>query len=413
MKRTKKIVAEQPGTHARWGSVSPLLLILLGGSLIVVAFTLDAFRLHQAGFKMLTASDAAALAAAGTLMDDRTLLIDDVGINALCTKAQSEAIRYAFTNGGIGPSSMATDISNSVEVLFGSTDQTQTGQLPDIVRVVVHRTSQQGNAVPLLLTPWISAGGVDMQRQSIALIDRSIVGFAPSMETAIPMVPLGIRSDPSRRSPDAWESLLAGTPQDDYAYDAPTGTFLDQQGDGLPEFRFELSRNLWPLRFGTTPNLQSQIESGLQLEDVAELDGKIQLSTAGSMLNLLVPPVDSGKAESTSHWSGLKKGLKNLAISAESRIWPLVSPSTTSPSQLRLVGFIAARVVRVETQFAKATRSNKDLTSHDPIVSFTVVLQPSVMATSTALTALPEPLPESTSEVISKNPFIAKVRLVQ
>ena len=80
---------------------------------------------------------------------------------------------------------------------------------------------------------------------------------------------------------------------------------------------------------------------------------------------------------------------------------------------MRLVGFIAARVVRVELQIAKAMLSNKNLNSNDSIASLTVVLQPSVIATTTALTVLPEQLPESTSEMISKNPFIAKVRLVQ
>ena len=413
MKRTNRIVARQHAVHHRRGSVSPLILILLGGSLIVVAFILDALRLHQAGFKMLAASDAAALAAAGTLIDDRTLLMNDAGMNTLCNKAQSEANLYALTNGGVGPASAATDISSSVEVLFGSTDQTQTGQLPDFVRVVVHRTSQQGNAVPLLLTPWIATGGIDMQRQSIALIDRSIVGFAPSMETAIPMVPLGLRSDPSQKSRDAWESLIAGTHRDEYAYDATTRTFLDQQGDGLPEFRFQLSRGFWPLRFGNTSNLQLQIESGLRLDDVDELGGKIQLSTSGPMLNLLAPPVDGGSVDWSSQWPGLEQGLKTLALSAEPRILPLVCPSTVNPNQMRLVGFIAARVVRVELQIAKAMLSNKNLNSNDSIASLTVVLQPSVIATTTALTVLPEQLPESTSEMISKNPFIAKVRLVQ
>ena len=85
-------------TQGRRGTVNPLILILFLTGLILITFVLDFLTIQQMSLGLSSASDAAALAAASTLIDDRALLNDPGLITTLYQDSQAEGRRYAVLN---------------------------------------------------------------------------------------------------------------------------------------------------------------------------------------------------------------------------------------------------------------------------------------------------------------------------
>lgn len=384
-------------TQDRRGTVNPLILILFLTGLILLTFVLDFLTIQQMSLGLSSASDAAALAAASTLMDDRALLNHPGLIAALYQDSQAEGRRYAVLNAPQGGRGFTIDSSNSIHVqLESSGNPDPMLLLPDRCRVTMYRTRATGNPVSLLLAPWLVSETVDIARQSLASIERQIIGFDATLNIAIPLAPIGILTDNSQQRPDAWESQLAAGLTDDSAYDRISGQFFSHQADGLPELSFELSTNCWPLAIGSHSSPESQLLNGVVQRDLIDFGGSLILSATGPNLDLMNLDVD--------HRASLVQGLNGLWQSAEARIWPLAQTPAIDGLQAKITGFIAARVVRIE---AGTTPTPPTLTPSPSVnPSLRIVLQPTVMCTTTAVSSPMTP-------EVPLNPFIARIRLTR
>ena len=383
-------------TQGRRGTVNPLILILFLTGLILITFVLDFLTIQQMSLGLSSASDAAALAAASTLIDDRALLNDPGLITTLYQDSQAEGRRYAVLNAPQGGRGFTIDSSNSIQVQLESSGNPDPRLLPDRCRVTMYRTRRTGNPVSLLLAPWLVSETVDIARQSVARIERQIIGFDATLNIAIPLAPIGILTDNSQQRPDAWESQLAARLTDDSAYDRITGQFLSNQADRLPELSFELSTNCWPLAMGSTSNLESQLLNGVVQQDLMDFGGSLILSATGPNLDLMNLDVD--------HQASLVQGLNGLWQSAEARVWPLVQPPAIDSLQAKITGFIAARVVRIEVGATSIPPTPTPSPNVNP--SLRIVLQPTVMCTITAVSSPMAP-------EVPLNPFIARIRLTR
>lgn len=398
----------RPAFAAVWLLVALLVL------LVAMAVAINAGWLGHAHQQLHTAADAAALAAARELVSDEWLRAPPNQLTSLLTNASARASEYAGLNPVLGqPLALQIDDSPFSDVGYGTLDPLAPSTLVpiaqgdpsswtldtlDTVMVFAPRLRTRGTPIPLLLGGLTLRPTQDLRAVAIARLDRDVYGFRAGTSTAIPLVPLGIRSDPGA-GPASWEHEVrdrAGP--DDWSVDPATGS-VSSGADRIPEIVVELQ--LQPSGDPTASNgylltigagtLTSQITAGISRDDLAATAGTLALDAANQ---LALPGAALAPADGSLSLQLLRDQLTLLQQAGQPRVWPLVSQFDTASGTAVVTGFVAARVVAVETPAGGPLR---------------IRLQPAQMVVAQALT---DAAHRSAASFIP-SPYLARLRLAR
>jgi hypothetical protein len=382
----------------------PVLLALIG--LVVYVGLLRDVRYEAQG-----GADAAALAGARLLADDTLLLRE--GYQTLMQTRVRQARQMAQTIGQLnfaGDERLSLDLNDTNDpegdIVIGQLDRPLGGTFrplpPDVaswdnsainaVRVTVRRS-----ALPGLL--WGQPPRQAIVARATAFLDWRVVGYRPSHDRPIPLIPIALYSDPSGNDLRSWEGQWHRRQVDTWSYDG--GNQRWQVGsDGLPEIFQSLG--------GTSPTAGPALFLQIGVEDFAETLQQIQQGIRRSELERQfgaggfvlrgdnrvnvpgaagLPPVGSQTR------TALLETLQNVASTGQARLWPLYSEYDTLQGQVRVSGWTAARLVEIQTQGA----------------NLLLVLQPCVLPHAAAVTEQREPPPA----FWENNRMVCRVRLAE
>jgi hypothetical protein len=380
------------------------LIVLLSLVVILLAFVL-AVSLSQLGESrsaMENSADAAALSAAGVLVDDRLLLGDPILMVDLINQARTTAVTFALANPSLGQLVQLDPNPNNLpdgDIVFGTIDTAASrlfvpaGDTEDptnlalllvnAVRVTAHRPRTGGNDIMAIAT---------------VMLDRDVIGFRPLSSQPLPLAPIALLSDPTRANPQSFEAQAPGNGgPDGFRFDPLTKTLLpDPMGDGLHEMVVTLADNGCLLQIGVpdATNAALQVRDGVTSAQLQSFGGAFLLGPD----NMLPVPVIPGcqPVLGSADEAQLRLSLEQLQILGELRIWPLSSGLDPSSGSVIISGFVAARVASVDPP-----------ASGQPI-RFT--LQPGMLATASAVT---DATRRGISGLAIINPYITKIRLVE
>jgi hypothetical protein len=394
------------------------------------------------------ASDAAALAGADALVDDSLLREDHECHLRVWFAAREEVVRVAELNHvAAKPLILDPNWKNRTDgnILLGTLDNPFTKEFDEVL-----------DPNPSLYHPCVNAVRVAGRHHGVAaaataFVDRDVLGFKITGTIAlpgqripsIPVMPLALLSHPcapadnhpvswEKARHDSWESqIMARKGTDSWTAGIRPG-HVDSGPDGIPEMTVVISRSgLDALDNGQLVGVGPdgpagalrQFETGMTLFDLAERGGSLLLNDTEKEKeprNELFLPSLTLQDEA----------LDNLALAlgnilGERRVWMLYS-GTSKPGtgdRLRIVGFVAARVVAV--RLGRSTEETNGELANDPFLDnrhrvdqVIVTLQPCMYITATAVT-----LPREHDELSLLrrnwgprtlfNPYVCKVRLTE
>ncbi|HQR07801.1 MAG TPA: pilus assembly protein TadG-related protein [Gemmatales bacterium] len=403
----------------RAGAIWPLLLGCLALMLAGVALAVDSALLWQARQELQVAADASALAAIQELADDQLLLHREGYMQRAVRRSMVVATEMGLKHNVLGlPQAIEAEDEATPDVVVGFHDPAIGAIQPAIwkdwdspfinsLQVTARRTRDRGTPVGLFFTRLFRLSSADVTASATAVLDRHIIGFRPNGQINIPLMPIGLLSDPTGIEETSWEAQidkplsmgLSGI--DQHLFDKTGKQWYSvgvncKVGDGLPEFTLKLplgkeseEANGVMLQFGkqTAGTTLRQMESGLTGLDLQAYDGRLELGWDGMI------PVEEAGMPAGKQLSAMIDLLNTLHASGEARIWPLYLPGetgdeqATTTSHVMIRGFISARIAKIEQ-----TESYLE-----------IELQPTVMVTGTALTH-PEANP---------NAYLGKIKLIR
>jgi hypothetical protein len=401
----------QPGklhTQHRRGSVWPLLLACLVLVLACIALAVDSALIWQARQELQVAADASALAAVLELADDRLLISRDGSHQEAVLRGMEYAKAIANKHHVLGKP-LQLDLNDDVPDVVPGFFDTVAGFQParsdewdnpllNAIEVTGRRTSERGTPVGLFFTRLFRLPSSNVAASATAVLDRNIVGFRPTGQLHVPLMPIALLSDPSGLEEQSWEAqvdkpLSTGGGTDEYVFNKSSRQWFSagddtKAGDGLPEFTLRLplgslaveESNGQVLQIGkpSTEVLLRQVERGLLADDLEASQGQLALGWDGML------PIETQTLPTSNTLQRLRSLFAAIHQRGEARIWPLYLPSS---SGVLLRGFVAARIAHIE-------QSESQLM---------LVLQPTVLTTGTALT----------QPSASSNAYIGKIKLVR
>lgn len=342
-------------------------LFALTTMLVALAVAVNAAWLGNLTQEMRSTADSAALAAAEELMSDEWLRTGQPGIAALLEQSRERAAEYAALNRVLGRP-LLLDISNpaSGDVVFGQTvggvpsgflaaDLSNPSALVlnevNTTAVTAKRLRSRNTGVPVLLGGLMARPSMDMAVSSLAYLDRDVYGFRARPGRPIPVVPLGVRSDPSGMDTGSWEyQIIARNGPDAYAYDPLSGVV--NTPDLIPEIVLQLQLN--PMGTATdstvailtlgSGNVATQITGGITEDELAATSGVLALDATHT---LDVPGTRLGPADGSGEYNAIRDALLSLIGTGEARIWPLVSDVNDLGGTATINAFVVARVMEV------------------------------------------------------------------
>jgi hypothetical protein len=287
-------------TRKRRGAIAVFVaasgVVLLG----FAALAVDAGRLYLGKTELQVAADAAALAGANELLNERRLF----GPGELLTSfqvARQQAGAVAASNPvlGCGPQiDFNLDNGASGDLVIGYLSTLyNTGEalsFSDVtefnaVKVRLRRDATHNGPVALMFARILGIDTADLVAEATAAFQHGIIGFRVTPETGpSSLMPLALRES-------YWDQLmgtLAGenaSYQDNYAYDPTTGQVTPGQ-DGLPELNLYPGigeEQLPPGNFGTvdigaennaTSDIERQLLEGISAADLEYHGGELSLA---------------------------------------------------------------------------------------------------------------------------------------
>ena len=292
---------------------------------------IEIYRLQTARVEMQNAAEAAALAAARELVDDRLLVGDPRVIGERTDAARSSACRLAFNNGVFGdPVALDRNVANDgrgevvlgrldphADDVFYAGDLSAAGQPPAVgaglprpyinaCHVHACRTRSHGASVSWRLAKALGVPSANVAAEATALLDRDVIGFRPDGVRPIPLMPIALLSDPQGAKEGSWENRVEkGAGPDEYCFDLVRQT-VQSGSDGLHEMSVAFRDDRRPdnacaLRLGTSDwsDMLEQVRRGLTVQETAKLpDGQIVLGADGRFRAPVFPlPLSGGKAD--------------------------------------------------------------------------------------------------------------------
>ncbi len=408
--------------RSRRGAVIVWLVFALAVLLAALAVAVNQARLWTARAELQVAADAAALAGAGTLVDDALIRGDPGLLPGLLQNAADAAAGYARANPVLGrPFVLLPNPTNlpDGDILFGTVDTPRSRHLtpavdvqdPDngglalvnTVRVAARLTRTRGTAPGLPFAQFMGLGSADVQAEAAATLDRDVIGFQPSGAQPLLLAPLALLADPAAQDARSWQyQVEAGNGPDDVRFD-PVGQTFVAGADGIHEMDAVLAldpgqagaANVSLLLIGVAnaSDAARQLLAGMTADQIASLGGPFVLAAADNRLT--VPGTVLGPAVGSNDLGALEQALTQLQQEAAPRIWPL-SSGLDAGGRPVLCGFVAARVVAVTPAAAGQP------------LRFT--LQATVISSARAVTNAAQ---RGAGGIALVNPYICKVRLVE
>ncbi len=392
----------------RKGAMWPLLLACLALMLAGVALAVDTALLWQARQELQVAADASALGAVLDLTEDQLLLRRPGVMSHTLKRAarMAQAISAQHHVLGIPQKLWIEEDDETSDFVAGFHLAHQLGIQPasgdeldspyiNAIEVTARRTRERGTPVGLFFTRLFKLESANVSAHAIATLDRQVVGFRPVGQLTVPLMPIALFTDPSGMDEDSWDAqvekplTLGAGGFDEFAYQKASRRWVHAsdggKGDGLPEFllRLPLGTNLEQangtlLQIGKVNAFLRQIETGLQIADLDDYQGKFAPGWDGQLL------VDELTSATSNTFEQIKMRLLKLHEAGEARIWPLYQRGETG---ILVQGFVAARIAQVEM-------------TQDYLQ---VILQPTILTTGSAITEV----------TAAHNNYVGKIKLVR
>jgi hypothetical protein len=404
----------------RRGTATLIVVLCLTSLMVVFAFVVNLALMANIQVQVRISADAAADAAASTLVSDDLLRGNPALLPALLAKAQQQAQIFADANppaGLTGALQLNPTNQSKVDLLFGTIDHAGdttfrlVGNLTDLtsgallsvnaVQANPRLTRQRGNAPHLFLGPLLGQDRVEIAATATVMLDRDVIGFAPVNSQPLPLAPIALLQDFSGVDVRSWAYQVDDKKGEDaYTYDPTARQFLPGP-DQLVEFKAVMAldasqladANVAILFIGqtTVAGLTQQLGIGVTTTDLANCGAPFVLDRTN---RLTVKAQMVGPAGASTDLTNLAALLSRFAATGEARIWPLYTGEVGSTASV--CGFVAARLVYVETPSAGQPLHFR--------------LQQTMLATPAAVTDFTRRGINSSSIV---NPYLCKVRFVQ
>ncbi len=356
----------------RTGALSVWFLLALPVGLLLGLIAINRLLLADLRGIQETVTDASALAASQTLVDDRMLVGD---LDPLEAMARLAAQQYADLNPVEGQKLqyVSPSFPEYDDILFERVPHPLDPANTSIVRSVrVHGRNLRSRdaGVKLFGYPLYPLARVDLVTSSAGLLDRAVVGVRPLYGRNVPLAPVAL--DETK-----WnlfiESQIIGK-----AFNAlPTGTFTVGVVEAIP------------LKIGTTDlnGVATQLSAGVTPAEIGAppFNGEF-----------IVPPAQTKATPAylvAADYAPLVPPLQALQASGAARVWPITSgfdPMTLEPLVDR---FVAARVVNVTEVKDKLMTTT---------IAILVTLRPTAYAS-------PMIVADAAQTVV--NPYLSRVRL--
>ncbi len=356
--------------------VASLLVVMVG----MAALSIDVGMLYHTRSELQRTADAAALAAAWSLLDDDRLA-GAPDLSQEIAAARQEAAHYAAANPVLNQAPqlhLNNDNQPDGDVLLGYlNDPTDPAEqmsfsnpnLFNSILVRVRRDASLNGPVELLFARILGVNNSSLSAQAVATFKDGVKGYQVTPTTGnAEMLPFALKLA-------AWQALLAGTGStgDGYAWDADAGQVIEG-ADGILELNLYPGGGddqLPPGNFGTvdigppnnsTADIARQILSGVSADDLAYFGGVLELGPDGT----LILEGDTGLS------GAVKEQLE--AITGAARAIPLFSvvSGPGDNAQFTVVGFAGIRILHVK------------LTG--PMKRKALVIQPSFVVDDAAIT---------------------------
>jgi len=341
----------------RRGSVMPLVAVICPALLAFAALSVDIGALYDAKAELQRCADAAALAGAGALIDERRLRNNGGMDLEIDMAARYAAYEYVTRNHvlGDGPT-VSLNVLNrdGGDIVLGTLHdlsdyhETLSTVNPDdynSVRVRVRRDAERNGPIGLFFARIMGVYTADVGAEATATFEDGVTGFKVTPNTSnADLMPFAL-------SVDVWNAMMAGTHSmgDHFSFDPDTGE-VDSGSDGLDEINFYPGAGptqLPPGNFGTvdiggndnsTSDIVRQLLEGVNADDLAHHGGELKLGDDGT----LTLDGDTGMSV------GFKDALE--AIIGKPRIIPLFSNAvgTGDNAQFTIVGFAGIRILDVD-----------------------------------------------------------------
>ncbi len=321
------------------------MLVILGIGTLAV----DVSMLYSAQNELQRSADAAALAGAEGLLNERRLQGGDAADSAIEDALQSAAQVGALNS-----------VLRTATVLVG--DDVQAGYLPggvyndlglsqddpetwNAVSAVVQRNPSRGGSIGMFFARMFGLSNRDLRASAVASFNDSVGGFRVTERSGnAGLLPFALHVS-------VWNSLMSGiSPNGDwYAYDPDSGE-VTGGSDGVLELNLYPGAGtgqLPPGNFGTVDigssnnsaaDIARQILEGVNADDLAYLGGSLELGDDGTL--------------TLNGDTGLSAGFKDEldAIKGQPRTLPLFS-EVSGPgnnAMYTIVGFAGVRIVNVK-----------------------------------------------------------------
>lgn len=314
----------------RAGLLTPMIAIALLVAMAAAALVFDRLWLESASVELLTAAEAAATAAAGSLADDSLLRLHP-DHEARADDARELAVQVAGENLTTG---QPVELANDEDIRLGRLVQQPDGQIrlietdyfPTTVAVRAVRSRSRNNPVALFIRGLTGQPTADVVRVAEATLDDRVLALRPVGGGPLPLLPLAVLESRSGQNQtdsqnltddETAENTTAGHPlqaetwqeqieqrlgADDFHWD-PERRVITRQADGIPEIvltiplprQSDRSRlNVTVVDLGTDlrpAGLARQVAEGVTANDLRSLGGLLRnednrrpLLHAGGML---------------------------------------------------------------------------------------------------------------------------------
>jgi hypothetical protein len=335
----------------------PLVAVICPALLAFAALSVDIGALYDAKAELQRCADAAALAGAGALIDERRIRNNGGMDLEIDRAARYAAYDYVTRNHVLGDSPTVDfnvlnrdggDIVLGTLSDLGNYHESLSTVNPDSynsVRVRVRRDKERNGPIGLFFARIMGLYAADVGAEATATFEDGVTGFKVTPNTSnADLMPFAL-------SLDVWRALMAGMSAvgDQYAFDPGTGD-VDSGSDGLLEINFYPGAGptqLPPGNFGTvdiggnnnaTSDIVRQLLEGVNADDLAHHGGELKLGDDGT----LALDGDTGMSV------GFKDALKTII--GKPRIIPLFDnvTGTGDTAQFTIVGFAGIRILDVK-----------------------------------------------------------------
>lgn len=327
----------------RSGNILVMTAFMMIGMMAVLAFAIDLGYLYVAKAELQRTADAAAMAAAWELLDDRAVFGNESGTQTN-ERARAKAVQYAAYNRILTHEPGLAEDDVTVGYLSNPWDASETistsGAGYNAAKVRVQRTHGQNGAVPMLFGKVLGADDTALEAEAVAVTMNNFGGFRASAGSPnLDLLPFALDEE-------TWNDLMAGVGDDAWSWDSDTQT-ISAGADGTLEVNLYPQGTGSPGNRGTvdigssnnsTADITRQIMQGVSPADLAFHGGKLEFDANGELtLN-----GDTGIS------AAVKDNL--TAIKGKPRIIPIFR-EVTGPgnnAEYTIVMFVGVRILDVK-----------------------------------------------------------------